>query len=230
MGEAGNQKKARETALEKDWKVVSGFLRDHPDLIRSDEQLLADLNLRLRTENIVDFGPAALARLSKARSEEESARIELEQTARSNFHAQAQCHASVIDILESRNNSDLARRLEEIAQLRFGLVSGVVAIEGPGVLPAGWRPLEAGMTDILLGEGRLARMGRTDYAETLFWQQAEAVRSVAMVRIALFSPARQGVLAFGSPDARGFTPDMGVELIAFIARVVERTAERWPLA
>ena len=39
----------------------------------------------------------------------------------------------------------------------------------------------------------------------------------------------QGLLAFGSADPEGFTPDMGSELIAFLARVAERTAERWPL-
>jgi len=229
MAEAGKKTKSAEALLQKDWQVVSGFLREHPDFIRNDDDLLADLNLRLRTENIVDFGPAALARLSQAKSAEESARIELEQTARSNFHAQAQCHAAVIDILESRNNSDLARRLEEIAQLRFGLVTGVIAIESEAGVPAGWRQLEEGMTDAILGEGSLARMGRTDYTETLFWQQAEAVRSVAMLRIALVNPARQGLIAFGASDAGAFSADMGVELIAFIARVVERTAERWPV-
>ncbi len=229
MGEAGRNNKTAEAALDKDWGVVRGFLLDHPDRIRGDGELLADLNLRLRTENIVDFGPAALSRLSRAKSEEETARIELEQTARSNFHAQAQCHAAVIDILEARNHADLARRLDEIAQLRFGLVTGAIAIEGPGSTPAGWRPLDTGMSDVLLGEGRLARMGQTPYAETLFWQQAEAVRSVAMIRIALINPERLGILAFGASDPNAFTPDMGVELIAFIARVVERTAERWPV-
>ncbi|MDB5428359.1 MAG: hypothetical protein JWR43_2334, partial [Phenylobacterium sp.] len=42
-------------------------------------------------------------------------------------------------------------------------------------------------------------------------------------------PSRQGLLAFGSTDAEGFTEDMGTELVAFLARVVERTAERWPV-
>ena len=36
-------------------------------------------------------------------------------------------------------------------------------------------------------------------------------------------------LTFGSADEHGFTEDMGVELVAFLARVVERTAERWPV-
>ena len=39
----------------------------------------------------------------------------------------------------------------------------------------------------------------------------------------------QGTAAFGSTDPEGFTPEMGAELVAFLARVVERTAERWPL-
>jgi hypothetical protein len=51
---------------------------------------------------------------------------------------------------------------------------------------------------------------------------------MAMVRIAVFEPACTGLLAFGSDDPEGFTPDMGAELLAFLARVVERTAERWP--
>ncbi len=50
-----------------------------------------------------------------------------------------------------------------------------------------------------------------------------------MVRLAIWAPARQGIMAFGSPDPEGFTGDMGAELVAFLARVVERTAERWPV-
>jgi uncharacterized protein YigA (DUF484 family) len=52
---------------------------------------------------------------------------------------------------------------------------------------------------------------------------------MAMVRLAIWEPARQGLIAFGSGDPEGFTPDMGAELVAFLARVVERTAERWPV-
>ena len=229
MSEAGAKRsRSAEAELARDWDVVSGFLRENPELIRQDPALLTELDLRPRTENIVDFGPAALARLSQAKVAEKQARVQLEVTARANFAAQAQAHAAVIDILEARNNSDLARRLEEIAQLRFGLVTGVIAIEGPGHTPAGWRELEFDFTDRLLGPAGLARMGASPHAELLFSQQAEAVKRIAMVRIAIWNPARQGVLAFGSPDPRGFTADMGAELVAFLARVVERTAERWP--
>lgn len=234
MGEASSSEtKADEgvlaRALEKDWKTVSGFLREHPQFIRNDAELLTELGLWQRADNIVEFGPAALARLSEAKTRERTARQQIEVTARANFAAQAQTQAAVVDLLESRNHSDLARRLGEIAQLRYGLVTGVIALEGPERVPAGWRGLAPGVVDQIMGAGVLARMGQTSHAELLFSQQAEAVESVALVRMAIWEPTRPSLIAFGSPEVGGFTPDMGAELVAFLARVVERTAERWPV-
>jgi len=82
---------------------------------------------------------------------------------------------------------------------------------------------------MILGGHGLARMGFFPTALGLFGEDAPRVRSMAMVRMAVFEPVRQGLIAFGSPEPEGFTPDMGSELVAFLARVVERTAERWPL-
>ncbi|MBV9510240.1 MAG: DUF484 family protein [Caulobacteraceae bacterium] len=216
-------------ALEKDWKVVAAFLREHPNLIREDADLLEALGLWVKAANIVEFGPAALARLSAAKSREKAARRELEATARANFAAQAQTHAAVVDLLEARNHADLARRVDDIARLRFGLVAGVVALETPGAVPAGWRGLGPDGANDLLGEGGLARMGPPEAARGLFGELGAEVGSVALARMALWEPARQAVIAFGSPDPQGFTREMGAELVAFLARVTERTAERWPV-
>ena len=139
-------------------------------------------------------------------------------------------HPAVIDLLESRNHADLARRIDDLAQLRFGLTGGVIALEGPENIPAGWRPLVEGQVDMILdGHQRLHRMGFAPTALGLFGERGDEVKSMAMVRLAIWEPARQGLIAFGSSDPEGFTPDMGAELVAFLARVVERTAERWPV-
>ena len=58
---------------------------------------------------------------------------------------------------------------------------------------------------------------------------ASISRAPPCIRIALWNPVRFGILGFGSNDPAGFTREMGAELVAFIARVVERTAERWPV-
>ncbi len=206
---------------------VRDLLIAKPELIRGDEGLMRALGLRPIAANVLDFGPAALARLEAARDRESTARQEIEQIARANFAAQAETHAAIVDLLEARNNADLARRVNEAATERFGLASGVIAVEGPAAVPAGWRGLQPGDVDLILGPGGLARIGPIDAADELFGAGTE-VRSVALVRMVIWSENRPGVLAFGSADPEGFSRDMGAELVAFLARVVERTAERWP--
>jgi len=229
---SGDGPKAKAKSVEKpkpEWPAVKAFLQADPSQIRDDAELLAELGLRIHAANVVDFIPPALARRALAQAPDVAARRELEAVARANFVAQAQTHAAIVDLLESRNHADLARRMGEAARLRFGLIAGVIAVERPGRTPAGWRTLEPGASDAILGEAELHRMGAPAQAEVLFGEAAEHVRSAAMIRLAIWNPARQGVLAFGSPDPEGFTEDMGAELTAFIARVVERTAERWPV-
>jgi len=120
-------------------------------------------------------------------------------------------------------------RLDELARSHFGLAAAVMALEGPDRVPAGWRPLAEGQADLVLGDGRPARLGVAPTALGLFGARAEDIGSVALVRLTLWTPPRTGVLAFGAASAEAFAADMGHELLDFLARVVERTAERWPL-
>jgi uncharacterized protein YigA (DUF484 family) len=213
-----------------DNELVRDYLRADPSLLRDDPNLLAELGLRIDVANMVDFGPAALSRVSAAHKRESRARRTIEANARANFAAQAQTHGAVVDLLDARSHADLARRVDELAQARFGLAAGVVAIETSGMPPAGWVGLIDGQVDLILdGPQRLARMGFAPTARGLFGDAGEAIASMAMVRMAVWEPSRHGILAFGSADPEGFTPEMGAELVAFLARVVERTAERWPL-
>jgi uncharacterized protein YigA (DUF484 family) len=215
------------TATAEGWPEARALIIAKPELVREDHGLLQALGLKPATANIVEFGPAALARLEAARARETTARQEIEALARANFHAQAQTHALIIDLLESRNNADLARRVQQAAEERFGLVAGSIAVEGPGRTPAGWRSLPPGLIDLILGD-RSSRMGGCMAVSELFGPLADEVKSTALVRLNVWSPGRQAVLAFGAGEIDGFTSDMGAELVAFLARVVERTAERWP--
>jgi uncharacterized protein YigA (DUF484 family) len=224
----GSQGGIEEAPLEP--AAVRRFLSDNPEFLTRDDGLLGELGLKIAAGNVVDFGPAALARVHAAHQREATQRQQIEETARANFAAQAQTHGAVVDLLDARNHSDLARRVEELAQQRFGLAAGVIALETDGHPPAGWKMLVEGQVDMILGGSqRLARMGFAPTALGLFGDGAETIQSMAMVRMALWEPSRQALLAFGSADPESFTEDMGAELVAFLARVVERTAERWPL-
>ena len=224
----GSQGGLEEARLEP--SSVRRFLSDNPQFLTGDHGLLDELGLRVAVGNVVDFGPAALARVHAAHQREASQRQHLEETARANFSAQAQTHGAVVDLLDARNHSDLARRVDDLAKQRFGLAAGIVALETEGHPPMGWKMLVEGQVDMILGgPQRLARMGFAPTALGLFGAEAETIKSMAMVRMAIWEPSRQGLLAFGAADPQGFTEDMGTELVAFLARVVERTAERWPI-
>ncbi len=218
---------AIETEAFGDWAAIRAQILAEPDRVRDDPTLLQALGLKLDRANVVEFGPAALARLEAARDREMTARQEIEAVARANFAAQAQTHAMAVDLIEARNNADLARRVDEGARARFGVVVGSLCLEGPGPTPFGWRPLAPGLIDMLLGDA-VSRMGPCAGAAELFGPAAEEVSSAAVIRMTLWQEGRAGVLAFGSSDPVGFTADMGAELVAFLARVIERTAERWP--
>ena len=215
------------------WPEVRGWLQTHPQTLLDDRSLLEEIGLRPHGRNVVEFGAAALTRLEAVVERETGARREIEMIARANFAAQTQTHVATLDLLEARNHSDLARRLDAAAQGRFGLAAAAIALEKPGGVPFGWRPLDPGAVDSLLGEHGLTWLGPAFEGLDLFGAAEAEVKSVALIRMAPHltpgEPPRPSLCAFGSPDPEGFTPTMGCELAAFLARVTERMAERWPV-
>mgnify|MGYP003625274806 FL=1 len=216
------------------WPEIRAWLQTHPQFLLDDRSLLEEIGLKPHGRNVVEFGRAALTRLEAAAEREADARKRIEAVARANFAAQTQTHVAALDLLEARNPSDLARRLDAVAQGRFGLTGAVIAVEKPGGVPFGWRSLEAGGVDGLLGEHGLTWLGPDFDGLDLFNTPENTVKSVALIRMTPHFPgadaaSRPALCAFASPEADGFTPEMGCELVAFIARVVERTAERWPI-
>ena len=216
------------------WPEIRAWLQANPQTLLDDRSLLEEIGLKPHGRNVVEFGRAALTKLEEAAEREADARKRIEAVARANFAAQTQTHVAALDLMEARNASDLARRLDAVAQGRFGLAGAAIALEKPGGVPFGWKSLDPGGVDGLLGEHGLTWLGSNFDGLNLFGAAEAEVKSVALIRMSPLFPgpeaaARPALCAFGSPDEDGFTPTMGCELVAFIARVVERTAERWPI-
>ena len=212
-----------------DWQAVRRHLVNHSDALLKDTALLNALGLQPKAKRLVDFGPAALTRLEARALRDFDVRRQLEMTAKANFDAQNQTHSLVLSLLEARNHSDLARRLNEEAQNRFGLVAGTIAMEDTAPVPLGWQTLDYGGVDYIIGETGLSLLGPEGACRALFGDDIKRIKSAAVLRIALWREGRPGLVAFGSDDFDGFSADMGAELVAFVARVVERVADRWPV-
>lgn len=195
----------------------------HRDALLSDEALLAELGLRRQDSSVIDFSHTALARTGAAHAREAQARQRLEAIAEANYAAQSQTLASALDLMDARDNTDLAIRLDRIARGRFGLVAGCLALEGE--TPQRWRPLAPGQVDLLLGPNAETRLGVVPTALGLFGGLAPVIGSVALIR--LRTPAGAGLFALAAGESDTFTPDLGAELILFLAQVTGRMANRW---
>lgn len=217
------------------WPEIRAWLQANPDTLLDDRSLLEEIGLIVRGRNVVEFGRTALTKLEAAAEREADARKRIEDVARANFAAQTQTHVAALDLMEARSHSDLARRLDAAAQARFGLSAAAIAVEKPGGVPFGWKALEPGGVDAWLGGHGLTWLGPMFPELDLFGPAGEEVKSVALIRMALHlggergEEARPALAAFGSPEPEGFTAGMGCELVAFVAAVVARTAERWPV-
>ncbi|MDV6331610.1 DUF484 family protein [Asticcacaulis sp. 201] len=218
------------TTLDLDnWQALRRHLIDHADDIVRDKALLEALGLQPKSRHLIDFGPAALSRLEARALKDFDVRRQLEMTAKANFDAQSQTHGLCLALMEARNHSDLARRLQEEARNRFGLVAATLSLEDTAPVPLGWKTLDYGGVDYIIGETGLSLLGPDAVCRVLFDDDVKRVKSAAVLRIALWREGRPGLVAFGSSDYDGFSPDMGAELVAFVARVVERVADRWPV-
>ena len=215
------------------WPQVRQWLEANGRHLLDDRTLLEELGLKADGRNVVDFGRAALSKMEALAQREAGARRLIEEISRTNFAAQTQTHVAALDLMEANNHIELARQLDMSTQARFGLAGAAVALEKPGLVPFGWKSLEPGRVDALLGEDGRNWLGPNFTGLDLFGPADGEVRSVALVRMSLRFPdqdqARPALCAFGSVEDEGFTPAMGCELIAFVARVFERMAQRWPL-
>lgn len=216
-----------------DWQALRRHLLNHASEfardLAQDKALLEALGLQAKSRHLIDFGPAALSRLEARALKDFDVRRQLEMTAKANFDAQNQTHSLALSLMEARNHSDLARRLNEEARDRFGLMAASIALEDTAPVPLGWKVLDDGGVDYIIGEKGLSLLGPDGVCRVLFDDDVARIKSAAVLRIALWREGRPGLVAFGSSDFDGFSADMGAELVAFVARVVERVAERWPV-
>ena len=89
--------------------------------------------------------------------------------------------------------------------------------------------LDDGGVEFILGEGANHLLGEDAVRPVIFGDETHDILSGALIAIHLEGGERPGLVAFGSVGRYGFTPEMGIELITFIARMIEKVANRWPL-
>ncbi|MHA1113160.1 MAG: DUF484 family protein [Alphaproteobacteria bacterium] len=216
-------------------EAVAAYLRRNPDFFRDCPELLASLvpDAVHRADGTIDFQRFLV---DKMRADMEGLRAQqgdLLGTSRANLAAQRRIHKAVLALLAA---GDFAHLIEIVTiDLALLLDADVAALcverQADQPRPAdcgGVHIMDSGAVDAVLGSGSdvvLCADGAGDVG--VFGAAAGLVRSAALIRLKIGSAAPPALLALGARQPGKFRTGQGTELLAFLARILERCIGTW---
>ena len=222
------------TALSAD--EVKTYLRQHPELLANDPDLISALVPPSQStgRNVLDMQHFMIGRLQNQVRMLRDIQSDLIEASSLNSIAREQVHAAALRLLDARSFEHLIEYVttpDGLARV-LGVRASTVCIETAsgvsGIGIRGVRVLEPGGVDRILGPGERCRLSaHVRGSRGLYGNLAEDIHSEALVRLD-FSPASPlGLLALGGFDPEQFHPDQAVDLLEFLANVVERCVRQW---
>jgi hypothetical protein len=215
---------------------VTAYLRRHPELLANDPELIATLVPPSQStgRNVLDMQHFMIGRLQNQVRMLRDIQSDLIEASSLNSFAREQVHAAALRLLDAKSFEhfiEYATGPDGLARV-LGVRAATLCIETTngvaGIGIRGVRVLEPGGVDRILGAGENCRLAaHVRGSRGLYGGLAEDVNSEALVRLD-FSPATPpGLLALGGFDPEQFHPDQAVDLLEFLARIVERCVRQW---
>ncbi|MFW6413012.1 MAG: DUF484 family protein [Oceanicaulis sp.] len=211
-----------------DIDAIRTALRDRPEIVTGDPDLMAAVRDALANDSVVDLAARARQRLEKDLARMRATNDALIALAKANLAAQAQTHAAVLAVIEAESLAALDRKLS-------GRAAGALGVDAIRVFVEGWSPLKTAtavkgcspeLVDALLGD-KSERLGPVDarFSDALYGPLGPGLRSEALARMEI--AGRPALLCLASRDGRAFTPEQGADLLHFLARAIERRVAPW---
>lgn len=215
--------------------TVAAFLRENPDFLVRNQDLVTVLTPpgRWDGENggVVDMQQFMLEQLRRESDNLRDAARHVIDTSRDNMAVLTRVHTAILVLLGAGNLEDLIRMIGADMLLPLDVDAAALGLEsgaGEGIAPSGFRRLAPGYVDAVLGpDTDVQLVAGLDGGGELFGDQAPFIRSAAFARLRPGPAAPGGILALGSRGAETFHPAQGSDLLAFLARVVERLTHRF---
>jgi uncharacterized protein YigA (DUF484 family) len=213
---------------------VVAFLKKHPDFLDEHAELIPLLTppAMQHGEGVLDMQHFMLQRLRSEVARLKGQQRALIATSRSNLSSQSRVHQAVLAVIGAVNFEQLIQVVTTDLAIILDVdvvTIGVERAEGPRPrLPhPGVQLLRAGMVDALLGERDALLRSDIQGDPALFGGAAGLVRSEALFRLHVSAHAPVGLLCIGTRRPDKFHPGQGTELLAFLARTVEKTIAAW---
>ena len=223
---------------------VTAYLKANPDFLAQNPDVVEQLDVPRRWRDAHDKPQDRGAQIidmqhfmaDKLRGEIDDLRectSHLISTSRDNLSLQSRAHAGVIALLTATNLTDGAHIVRYDLPFMLGVHAASIGFEPghptrPSLMDDNVRTLPKGAVDHMLGEGKEIKLIETMADDgTVFGRDGSNVRSCVLIRLHLGGDMPDGLLAFGANEEGFFHPGLGTDLIAFVARVLERCLNRW---
>ena len=217
---------------------VAQYLRQHPDFFVQHPELMEALVFPEKKlgENVVDFQHFALSQLQENIVKERERFQDLLSSARTNVSVQQQVQQAIKRVVKAPNLDMLLRVLTEDFVTIFDVDVARLAIEsdmpelyeedqsgsasmGVVFLPIGASRELCGSQNSFLSED-ITRED-SDVIDIVFSDCSWLVRSCVMLRLELDATPREAMLCFGVRDVGRYQQGQRVDLLDFLAQIVE---------
>jgi uncharacterized protein len=214
---------------------VGAYLRDHPDFLLRNAELLSVLTppaLR-RGDQVVDMQSFMLQRQRAEIERLNGQHNELIATSRANLTSQARVHGAVLAVLSARSFEQLIQIVTTDLAIMLDADVATIAVESaepmkPKLRNQGVQILTPGTVDQLFGTERDVILHEEIVGDpALFGDGAGLVRSAALLRLNVSAKAPAGLLALGARRSGNFHVAQGTELLHFLACAVAVTIAQW---
>lgn len=211
-------------------RVVAAYLKRHPEFLSEYPELAAKLTMPREQGAVSSLAVYQLQSLRDKNAELERRLAELIEIAAQNEQLMERVHALTVALLRANTMEVTARTViarlgadfhtEQVRLLLFG--------DQPRLPRADWLQQVAGGAEALPEFAEFLRKnepvsGRlsTEKLQRLFGNEAEQIRSVAMMRL-----GDNGILAIGSADPDRFQPGMGTLFLKMISATITAALAR----
>jgi uncharacterized protein YigA (DUF484 family) len=223
-----------------DETTIRQWLISHPQFLQQNLDLFQIIAPPLVQHggNVVDFQHHLLGQLQDNLRQMKERYEGLIVASRDNMSTQTQVHQAVLGIIRAANLDHLLQmltqdllRLFDVDMVRLAIESPLAeyyaAQESEQQEPSGFTFITPDQVDIILGKGQDVRLIADLQAEMsaalheLFADSLGLIRSCILLRMALPHNNRSAILVFGVRHENRFHPQQGVDLLQFLAQIVE---------
>lgn len=208
-------------------KANPTFLQRHPDIL--DHLVPPKENMG---KGVADFQHYMVQRLKKDRDTITETTRDLIEVSRMNMNNVTRIHEATLKLLEARNFMQFIQAITMDLGTILDVDMAVLVVETssqdiPNMHASGIKVVPSGTIATWMQGDTVLLQSDIQGSEAIYGGGARLVRSQAVLRVDISMQTPPAVLCFGSRDPEMFRDGAGTELIAYLARVVERMFRLW---